>query len=138
MTKTFGLNDQVLLCTKIVKVSDSAESDQLCQTLLDSGGQARFIINDSLTSLGLPEKRENSLNPCLDSSGSNINCASQIRFSHNFSSSSWYYTYVYVILKIVDQLPSIVLESSFSKHCCDFKLDNKTFYKESPIDICLI
>lgn len=120
MNKIFGLNDQV---------SYSAESDQLCQNLLDSGSQARFIINDNLRSLGLPEKRKNSLNPCLDSSGSNTNCVSQISFSPNFSSSSWYSTSVYVILKIVDQLPSIVLEYSFSKHCCDLKLANPTFYK---------
>lgn len=110
----------------------------MCQTLLDSGGQTRFIINDSFRSLGLPEKRGKSLNPCLDSSGSNAHCVSQISFSPNFSSNSWYSTSVYVILKIVDQVPSIVLKSSFSKHCCDLKLANPTFYKESPIDICLI
>ncbi|GFY70257.1 integrase catalytic domain-containing protein [Trichonephila inaurata madagascariensis] len=73
--------------------------------VLDPGSQACLITNSCLERLGLPRKR------------------AHVRIS------------LYVVNKIVGQLPHFSLDSSWSEPFSDLKLADPTFFKSGPIDI---
>ncbi|GFV94473.1 DUF1758 domain-containing protein [Trichonephila clavipes] len=131
----FDSNSQVLLCTALVNVCDSFGGTRLCRVLLDPGSQACLITSSCLERLGLPRKRTNVRISCLGASDTRTNGISEIKFTPHFTSNISFVTSVYVVNKIVGQLPHFSLDSSWSEPFSDLKLANPTFFKSGPIDI---
>ncbi|GFY28158.1 DUF1758 domain-containing protein [Trichonephila clavipes] len=131
----FDSNSQVLLCTALVNVCDSFGGTRLCRVLLDPGSQACLITNSCLERLGLPRKRTNVRISCLGASDTRTNGISEIKFTPHFTSNISFVTSVYVVNKIVGQLPHFSLDSSWSEPFSDLKLADPTFFKSGPIDI---
>ncbi|GFS80422.1 integrase catalytic domain-containing protein [Trichonephila clavipes] len=131
----FDSNSQVLLCTALVNVCDSFDGTRLCRVLLDPGSQACLITNSCLERLGLPRKRKNVRISCLGASDTRTNGISEIKFTPHFTSNISFVTSVYVVNKIVGQLPHFSLDSSWSEPFSDLKLADPTFFKSGPIDI---
>ncbi|GFY63521.1 integrase catalytic domain-containing protein [Trichonephila inaurata madagascariensis] len=131
----FDSNSQVLLCTALVNVYDSFGGTQLCRVLLDPGSQACLITNSCLERLGLPRKRAHVRISCLGASDTRTNGISEIKFTPHFTSNISFVTSVYVVNKIVGQLPHFSLDSSWSEPFSDLKLADPTFFKSGPIDI---
>ncbi|GFW18335.1 DUF1758 domain-containing protein, partial [Trichonephila clavipes] len=134
-TRGFDSNSQVLLCTALVNVCDSFGGTRLCRVLLDPGSQACLITSSCLERLGLPRKRTNVRISCLGASDTRTNGISEIKFTPHFTSNISFVTSVYVVNKIVGQLPHFSLDSSWSEPFSDLKLANPTFFKSGPIDI---
>ncbi|GFY67246.1 integrase catalytic domain-containing protein [Trichonephila inaurata madagascariensis] len=118
----FDSNSQVLLCTALVNVYDSFGGTQLCRVLLDPGSQACLITNSCLERLGLPRKRAHVRISCLGASDTRTNGISEIKFTPHFTSNISFVTSVYVVNKIVGQLPHFSLDSSWSEPFSDLKL----------------
>ncbi|GFY15551.1 DUF1758 domain-containing protein [Trichonephila clavipes] len=131
----FDSNSQVLLCTALVNVCDSFGGTRLCRVLLDPGSQACLITSSCLERLGLPRKRTNVRISCLGASDTRTNGISEIKFTPHFTSNISFVTSVYVVNKIVGQLPHFSLDSSWSEPFSDLKLADPTFFKSGPIDI---
>ncbi|GFV42128.1 integrase catalytic domain-containing protein [Trichonephila clavipes] len=131
----FDSNYQVFLCTALVNVCDSFGGTQLCRVLLDPGSQACLITNSCLERLELPRKRTNVRISCLGASDTRTNGISEIEFTPHFTSNISFVTSVYVVNKIVGQLPHFSLDSSWSEPFSDLKLADPTFFKSGPIDI---
>ncbi|GFW08531.1 DUF1758 domain-containing protein [Trichonephila clavipes] len=132
----FDSNSQVLLCTALVNVCDSfCAGTRLCRVLLDPGSQACLITSSCLERLGLPRKRTNVRISCLGASDTRTNGISEIKFTPHFTSNISFVTSVYVVNKIVGQLPHFSLDSSWSEPFSDLKLADPTFFKSGPIDI---
>ncbi|GFW79241.1 DUF1758 domain-containing protein [Trichonephila clavipes] len=131
----FDSNSQVLLCTALVNVCDSFGGTRLCRVLLDPGSQACLITSSCLERLGLPRKRTNVRISCLGASDTRTNGISEIKFTPHFTSNISFVTSVYVVKKIVGQLPHFSLDSSWSEPFSDLKLADPTFFKSGPIDI---
>ncbi|GFW98255.1 integrase catalytic domain-containing protein [Trichonephila clavipes] len=85
--------------------------------------------------LGLPRKRTNVRISCLGASDTRTNGISEIKFTPHFTSNISFVTSVYVVNKIVGQLPHFSLDSSWSEPFSDLKLADPTFFKSGPIDI---
>ncbi|GFV78772.1 integrase catalytic domain-containing protein [Trichonephila clavipes] len=130
----FDSNSQVLLCTALDNVCDSFGGTRLCR-VLDPGSQACLITNSCLERLGLPRKRTNVRISCLGASDTRTNGISEIKFTPHFTSNISFVTSVYVVNKIVGQLPHFSLDSSWSEPFSDLKLADPTFFKSGPIDI---
>lgn len=133
----FDSDSQVLLCTALVSVCDAFGGVQLCRVLLDPGSQACLITNDCLERLGLPKRRANVRISCLGASDTRTNGISDIKFSPHFTSSISFATSVYVVNKIVGQLPHVSLHSSCVEPFNDLKLADPTFFRSGSIDILL-
>ncbi|GFV76831.1 DUF1758 domain-containing protein [Trichonephila clavipes] len=131
----FDSNSQVLICTALVNVCDSFGGTRLCRVLLDSGSQACLITSSCLERLGLRRKRTNVRISCLGASDTRTNGISEIKFTPHFTSNISFVTSVYVVNKIVGQLPHFSLDSSWSEPFSDLKLADPTFFKSGPIDI---
>ncbi|GFY08243.1 integrase catalytic domain-containing protein [Trichonephila clavipes] len=131
----FDSNSQVLLCTALVNVCDSFGGTRLSRVLLDPGSQACLITSSCLLRLGLPRKRTNVRISCLGASDTRTNGISEIKFTPHFTSNVSFVTSVYVVNKIVGQLPHFSLDSSWSEPFSDLKLADPTFFKSGPIDI---
>ncbi|GFV91429.1 integrase catalytic domain-containing protein [Trichonephila clavipes] len=131
----FDSDSQVLLCTALVNVCDSFGGTRLCRVLLDPGSQACLITNSCLERLGLPRKRTNVRISCLGASDTRTNGISEIKFAPHFTSNTSFVTSVYVVNKIVGQIPHFSLDSSWSEPFSDLKLADPTFFKSGPIDI---
>ncbi|GFY77442.1 DUF1758 domain-containing protein, partial [Trichonephila inaurata madagascariensis] len=121
--------------TALVNVYDSFGGTQLCRVLLDTGSQACLITNSCLERLGLPRKRAHVRISCLGASDTRTNGILEIKFTPHFTSNISFVTSVYVVNKIVGQLPHFSLDSSWSEPFSDLKLADPTFFKSSPIDI---
>ncbi|GFX58965.1 DUF1758 domain-containing protein [Trichonephila clavipes] len=117
--KGFDSNSQVLLCTALVNVCDSFGGTRLCRVLLDPGSQACLITSSCLERLGLPRKRTNVRISCLGASDTRTNGISEIKFTPHFTSNISFVTSVYVVNKIVGQLPHFSLDSSWSEPFSD-------------------
>ncbi|GFW92302.1 DUF1758 domain-containing protein [Trichonephila clavipes] len=115
----FDSNSQVLLCTALVNVCDSFGGTRLCRVLLDPGSQACLITSSCLERLGLPRKRTNVRISCLGASDTRTNGISEIKFTPHFTSNISFVTSVYVVNKIVGQLPHFSLDSSWSEPFSD-------------------
>ncbi|GFU48673.1 DUF1758 domain-containing protein [Trichonephila clavipes] len=135
MTEGFDSNSQVLLCTALVNVCDSFGGTRLCRVLLDPGSQACLITSSCLERLGLPRKQTNVRISCLGASDTRTNGISEIKFTPHFTSNISFVTSVYVVNKIVGQLPHFSLDSSWSEPFSDLKLADPTFFKSGLIDI---
>ncbi|GFY65881.1 DUF1758 domain-containing protein [Trichonephila inaurata madagascariensis] len=132
----FYCNSQVLLCTALVNVCDSFGGTRLCRVLLDPESQACLITNSCLERL-------------VDCLGSEHMCVfhaleHQILELMVFRRLSLhlilhlifpFVTSVYVVNKIVGQLPHFSLDSSWSETFSDLKLADLTFFKSGPIYI---
>ncbi|GFX83319.1 integrase catalytic domain-containing protein [Trichonephila clavipes] len=125
----FDSNSQVLLCTALVNVCDSFGGTRLCRVLLDPGSQACLITSSCLERLGLPRKRTNVRISCLGASDTRTNGISEIKFTPHFTSNISFVTSVYVVNKIVGQLPHFSLDSSWSEPFSDLKLADPTFLR---------
>ncbi|GFT47216.1 DUF1758 domain-containing protein [Trichonephila clavipes] len=112
ITDGFHSNSQVLLCTAQVNVCDSFGGTRLCRVLLDPGSQACLITNSCLERLGLPRKRTNVHISCLGASDTRTKGILEIKFTPHFTSNISFVTSVYVVNKIVGQLPHFSLDSS--------------------------
>ncbi|GFY63016.1 DUF1758 domain-containing protein [Trichonephila inaurata madagascariensis] len=88
-----------------------------------------------LERLGLPRKRAQVRISCLGASDTRTNGISEIKFTPHFTSNISFVTSVYVVNKIVGQLPHFSLDSSWSEPFSDLKLADPTFFKSGPIDI---
>ncbi|GFY33407.1 integrase catalytic domain-containing protein [Trichonephila clavipes] len=111
-------------------------------TNTDTGPNPPNVNNPSITScsgclerLGLPRKRTNVRISCLGASDTRTNGISEIKFTSHFTSNISFVTSVYVVNKIVGQLPHFSLDSSWSEPFSDLKLANPAFFKSGPIDI---
>ncbi|GFY78836.1 DUF1758 domain-containing protein [Trichonephila inaurata madagascariensis] len=122
ITDGFDSNSQVLLCTALVNVCDSFGGTQLCRVLLDPGSQACLITNSCLERLGLPRKRAHVRISCFGALNTRTNGISVIKFTPHFTSNISFVTSVYVVNKIVGQLPHFSLDSSWSESFSDLKL----------------
>ncbi|GFU38729.1 DUF1758 domain-containing protein [Trichonephila clavipes] len=129
ITDGFDSNSQVLLCTALVNVCDSFGGTRLCRVLLDPGSQACLITSSCLERLGLPRKRTNVRISCLGASDTRTNGISEIKFTPHFTSNILFVTSVYVVNKIVGQLPHFSLDSSWSEPFSDMKLADPTFLR---------
>ncbi|GFV84158.1 DUF1758 domain-containing protein [Trichonephila clavipes] len=127
-TRGFDSNSQVLLCTALVNVCDSFGGTRLCRVLLDPGSQACLITSSCLERLGLPRKRTNVRISCLGASDTRTNGISEIKFTPHFTSNISFVTSVYVVNKIVGQLPHFSLDSSWFEPFSDLKLADPTFF----------
>ncbi|GFW03986.1 DUF1758 domain-containing protein [Trichonephila clavipes] len=125
----FDSNSQVLLCTALVNVCDFFGGTRLCRVLLDPGSQACLITSSCLERLGLPRKRTNVRISCLGASDTRTNRISEIKFTPHFTSNISFVTSVYVVNKIVGQLPHFSLDSSWSEPFSDLKLADPTFLR---------
>ncbi|GFW19134.1 DUF1758 domain-containing protein [Trichonephila clavipes] len=119
----------LLLCTALVNVCDSFGGTQLCRVLLEPGSQACLITNSCLERHGLPRKRANVRISCLGASDTRTNGISEIKFTPHFISNISFVTSVYVVNKIVGQLPHFSLDSSWSEPFTDLKLADPTFLR---------
>lgn len=132
-----GSGAQVLLCTTLVNVTDSFGRVMTCRALLDPGSQASLITNECLERLCLLKRKTNVIISCLGASNTRTSGVSQIRFTPHFSPNPSFMTSVFVVSKIVGQLPYASLDSSCSEPFTDLTLADPLFYKTSSIDILL-
>ncbi|GFV49201.1 DUF1758 domain-containing protein [Trichonephila clavipes] len=115
-------------------------------TNTDTGPNPPNVNNPSITScsgclerLGLPTKRTNGRISCLGASDTRTNGISEIKFTPHFTSNISFVTSVYVVNKIVGQLPHFSLDSSWSEPFSDLKVnlfplgDNKPFAVHSDL-----
>lgn len=133
----FNVPDQVLLCTALVNVRDSNDDYQVCRVLLDPGSQASFISESCMVRLGLPRKRAKIQISCLGTSSSCSNGMSEIEFTPHFSSGPVFNTPVYVLSKIIGELPHFNLDKRYGELFSDLVLADPTFFKTGPVDILL-
>ncbi|XP_054709120.1 uncharacterized protein LOC129218823 [Uloborus diversus] len=136
-SNTLSASAKVLLCTAIIKVVDSSGELQLCRALLDPGSQASFIPEDCLQRLILSRKKAKFLISCLGSSDAKTNGISKIKFVPHFTNKLSFTTPVFVINKIIGELPHITLSKEFVEQFSDLTLADPTFFKNGPIDILL-
>ena len=127
----------VLLCTAVVDVKDAKGEKQRCRVLLDPGSQANFITEECFHKLGLSRKRASFSISCLGSANARTNGVSHITFVPHFSSSVSYTTSVFILSKIIGDLPQISLSEKAVESYKDLKLADPTFHRKGPIDILL-
>ena len=82
---------------------------------------ASLITCVCLKRLGFQKKRANFLILCLGASDTRTNGVSQTEFALHFPPNSFFATSVYVVDKIVGQLPEVSLDASWCEHFNDLK-----------------
>ncbi|KMQ83089.1 hypothetical protein RF55_20955, partial [Lasius niger] len=121
----------------MVKVLDANNRYQTLRALLDPGSQASFITEACCNQLGLPRSKAKVQIDCLGSAGSHTNGLSKISFTPHFKAFPVFYTEVFVIQKIIGELPHTNLSSSLKNQFLDLALADPQFFKTGPIDILL-
>ncbi|GBM37965.1 hypothetical protein AVEN_171156-1 [Araneus ventricosus] len=130
-------NDEILLCTAVIRAKDLWGNYQACRCLLDSRSQASLITSECLEKLGLRKQKANIRISCLGSADTRTNGIAQIQFIPHFPSQSSFKTEVYVVNKIVGMLPHQNLDLSYSDLFNDLTLADPMFHKSNQVDILL-
>ncbi|XP_035232409.1 uncharacterized protein LOC118204192 [Stegodyphus dumicola] len=133
-----GESKRVLLCTALIKVSDSNGKAIPCRALLDCGSEASFISEECVSKLKLGRFNKKIEVSCLGSfntvtSGEEV----ELIFTLHFESNSKFRTYAFVIPRITSDVPNVSLPSKIANHFDDLVLADPKFYERKPIDILL-
>ena len=127
----------VLLCTAIIRVLDVNNQFQQVRALLDPGSQASFVSEACCARLGLAKKRAKVQITCLGSNDAHTNGITSITFTPHFKAQPVFSTEVFVLNKIIGELPHCDLPSTLTEPFADLTLADPSFFKSGPIDVLL-
>ncbi|XP_067129093.1 uncharacterized protein [Centruroides vittatus] len=128
---------QVLLCTALVKVSDSSGNFVTCRALLDSGSEASFVTEDCINRLCLTKNSANVRISCLGSFHAVTSGEIELTFTPHFSSDLKFSTKAFVIKKITSDVPNVPLPPHLLNNFNDLVLADPFFFETRPVDILL-
>ncbi|XP_035222190.1 uncharacterized protein LOC118195066 [Stegodyphus dumicola] len=132
-----GEAKRVLLCTALIKVSDSNGKAIPCRALLDCGSEASFISEECVSKLKLGRFNKKIEVSCLGSFNTVTSGEVELIFTPHFESNSKFRTYAFVIPRITSDVPNVSLPSKIANHFDDLVLADPKFYERKPIDILL-
>ncbi|KAF2895849.1 hypothetical protein ILUMI_10324 [Ignelater luminosus] len=133
-TSTHRRNQTILLSTAVANCLDRFDSIHKIRVLLDSGLQSNFITVSCCQKLQLPATKihTSALGVCNVSRP--VRGQTNITSYSRFNPSDSYNVNCLVLDRITNGLPSLPVDTNFTKHLENVDLADKTFSAPSPID----